>query len=68
MDRTGHLYDVCKIGQGRDCCRYIIGDGKGLHCAKLAVSLKEEIDRRVLFNAMTARADNCAGRPLEDVL
>lgn len=56
-----HLKAVCRIGKGADCCRYIVGGAEGLECAKHQPSLKDQIDRRVLWGAFKAVADNCDG-------
>ena len=52
------IIDVCKIGQGADCCRYLICDDNGFECAK-TTSLKNAIDTRM--NQMNAKSDNCGG-------
>lgn len=52
--------DVCKIGQGADCCRYLACGAKLFECLK-HTSLKGELDRRVSEGSMTARGDNCEG-------
>ena len=52
------LKNVCKIGQGANCCRYILCGQNGFECGKLT-KLKESIDKRV--NIMTAKGDNCKG-------
>ena len=49
--------NVCKRGQGKACCRYLIF-GQGFQCAKLT-SFKDMIDGRV--NIMVAQSDNCEG-------
>ena len=59
-----HVIDVCKIGQGNDCCRYLIVGGKGFECAKLT-TIKATIDARVAANTFTAKADNCEGKEME---
>lgn len=59
---------ICKLGHGFDCCRYLIADGSGFHCAKHSAALAAELDRRVAAKTMTARADNCPGYALEHVL
>ena len=53
-----HLKNICKIGQGKDCCRYIICSTTGFQCAKLT-SLKDKIDKKV--KSMSAQSDNCEG-------
>lgn len=52
------IIDVCKMGQGVDCCRYLICGGNGFECTK-TTSLKDIIDTRV--NQMNAKSDNCGG-------
>lgn len=52
------LKNVCKIGQGANCCRYILCGQNGFECGKLT-KLKESIDKRV--NIMAAKGDNCKG-------
>lgn len=59
-----HLKAVCRIGEGADCCRYIVRElfSTGPYeCAKHDANLKEQIDRRHLAGSMVARADNCEG-------
>lgn len=53
-----HIKNVCKIGQGRDCCRYLSCSVKGFECEKLG-ALKDVIDNRAKF--MSAQSDNCEG-------
>ena len=55
------LKAVCHIGEGAQCCRYIVGAGGGLQCAKHDWELAIEIDHRVADGAFTARGDNCEG-------
>lgn len=52
------LKNVCKIGQGKDCCRYILFTSSGFECGK-STSLKETIDEGV--DKMIAKGDNCKG-------
>ena len=49
---------VCKIGQGSDCCRYIVGGADGFECAK-RTSMRFAIDQRA--DDMRAKGDNCDG-------
>lgn len=53
-----HVKDVCKIGQGHNCCRYLICGANGFQCEKLG-PLKGVIDRKVQY--MSAQSDNCEG-------
>ena len=54
-----HLEEVCKIGQGKECCRYI-GVSDSFECMKHS-SLKNALDARVQSKTITARGDNCGG-------
>lgn len=53
---------VCKMGQGHDCCRYIVMGPDGFSCVK-KTTMRYTLDAR--GDAMTARADNCDGLPKE---
>lgn len=53
-----HVREVCKIGQGKDCCRYLVCGASGFECQKLG-ALKGVIDSKVMY--MTAQSDNCEG-------
>jgi hypothetical protein len=55
------LKTVCKIGQGHECCRYIVAGADGIECAKLQPVLQLQIDQRVASGQFTARGDNCEG-------
>lgn len=52
--------DVCKIGQGAACCRYLTLGAKGFECAKL-LGLKATIDARVKAGTSGSLGDNCPG-------
>lgn len=56
-----HAKDVCKVGQGADCCRYIGMGPKGWSCLKHS-NMKPFLDGRVAAGTMNARGDNCEGR------
>ncbi len=53
--------EICKVGRGNDCCRYLVCDAEGWQCAK-HTELKGILDLRVLAGDMNARGDNCKGR------
>ena len=57
-----HIENICKIGQGGECCRYLICGAGGFECAK-HTELKDVIDQRVSNNIMTAQGNNCEGYP-----
>lgn len=56
-----HVKNICKIGQGADCCRYLMMGGDGFECAK-DTELATTLDMRASAGSMTARADNCEGK------
>ena len=58
---NNHIKEVCKIGKGHECCRYLTMGPKGWDCEKKS-SLKEHLDRRVELGSMNARGDNCEGK------
>lgn len=60
-----HVRDVCKIGQGSDCCRYIFIGPDSWGCAKVVAHLKQRLDAQVDREEMTAIGDNCPGWPSE---
>ena len=51
------IHDVCKIGQGALCCKYLLVSSDGFHCGK-----NSEF-RNILQNRtnMVAKGDNCEG-------
>ena len=55
-----YINNVCKIGQGSKCCRYLGAGAKGFECLK-NTSLKEMLDKRVKNKTIIARGDNCQG-------
>jgi hypothetical protein len=60
MDMT-YIKDVCKIGQGASCCRYLTMGAKGFECAKLEDKFKVSIDERVETGQMVSAGNNCEG-------
>ena len=54
-----YMDEVCKMGQGEDCCRYITVGADGFQCGKDDPSIKTALDQRVF--GMTAKGDNCEG-------
>ena len=53
-----HVSNVCKLGQDKDTCRYLLCSEDGFECAKFG-ALKGVIDSKVEY--MSAQADNCKG-------
>jgi len=55
-----HINDVCRIGQGHDCCRYLTIGAQGWCCEK-HTQIGRMLDARVERKEMVARGDNCEG-------
>ena len=51
---------VCKLGQGADCCKYLMAGPGGLECAKTPgnTPFKAMLD---IKPDMVAKSDNCTG-------
>jgi hypothetical protein len=56
------------MGQGSACCRYLLVDGDGIHCGKLAPVWARQVDDRVKRGVFVASGDNCEGIPMEEKL
>lgn len=54
-------HDLCKVGQGAACCRYLAMSVRGWSCEKLT-PLGRLLDARVERGEMNARGDNCPGK------
>jgi len=52
---------LCKIGQGKACCRYLVMGTGGFECIKLT-SMKSTVDEKVELGEFNAQGDNCDGR------
>ena len=52
--------NVCKMGQGNECCRYLAVGSSGIECLKLTPH-KSFLDWRVENNSIIAQGDNCEG-------
>lgn len=53
--------EVCRLGQGLACCRYLTMAPDGWSCEKHG-NLKKYLDFRVASGGMVARGDNCPGK------
>jgi len=54
-----YLDNVCLLGQGEKCCRYITAQPDGILCGKDTPAIKAALDKNVAN--MTAKGDNCEG-------
>ena len=62
---ASYVKETCKIGEGFDCCRFLVCGPKGFECAKFTEH-RALLDFRATNKLMTARADNCEGKPMYD--
>lgn len=58
---TDHVQNVCKIGQGSLCCKYLVVGGAGFECMKASPGNKAVIDKAWAKSEQVAQGDNCAG-------
>ena len=58
-----HVKEVCRIGQGNACCRYMVIGAQGFECVK-NTQMKGYLDSRVAMETMVARGDNCEGKSM----
>ena len=61
----GHVDNVCKKGQGKECCAYLVFEAKengGFRCSKES-SMASHINQRLAENSMRSKGDNCSGPP-----
>ena len=56
-----YVKDICKIGQGAACCRYLALSGGVWSCEKSVPQQKMYLDQRVADGSINARGDNCPG-------
>ena len=59
------LKAVCKIGAGKECCRYLACGADGFECLK-NTSAAKLLDKRVEADTITAQGDNCVGDNMPD--
>lgn len=57
---TNYLMEVCKIGQAKECCRYLVAGKTGLECCKYDSANKAKIDNAWSVSHV-AQGDNCEG-------
>lgn len=59
---SNNILNVCKIGQGADCCKYLLMGSEGFECGKIDKEMKKTIDENWAKNAHVAQSDNCEGK------
>lgn len=60
-----YVKETCKLGQGSDCCAYLVMGTEGFECVK-GTTLAYQIELNLAEGSWNAKGDNCAG--LSDVL
>lgn len=58
---VGYVRNVCCIGQGVACCRFLILYGSHWDCAKVDAAFKTWVNDRARSGQMVAQGDNCPG-------
>jgi hypothetical protein len=58
---TAHVESVCKVGQGKECCKYLIMAMNGWECMKTVPADKKLIDDFYSDSTHNANGDNCNG-------
>jgi hypothetical protein len=43
-ETKNHVTEVCKIGQGADCCKYLVMGTKGFECMRVDPANKKVVD------------------------
>jgi len=62
---NNNLKDVCKIGQGAACCKFLLCGSNGFECAK-AEGWEFEILEK-WNSTKVAQGDNCSGLEKEEL-
>lgn len=57
-----HIKNVCKIGQGKECCRYLTLGPDGWNCERNNPSAKRMLDLRVESGSFISKGINCDGK------
>ena len=57
-----HIKEVCKIGRGAACCKYLVMGTEGFECMKANPANKAIIDKNWELTEHVAQGDNCEGK------
>lgn len=57
-----YIKEVCKIGQGAACCKYLVGGKNGFECMRVNPANKFVIDKNWETTEHVAQGDNCEGK------
>ena len=55
-----HAKEMCKVGQGEECCAFLLMGADGFECAK-GTFAEDVINLRLAEGTMNAKGDNCSG-------
>jgi hypothetical protein len=61
LDNDPRLKDLCKVGSGELCCRWLARGGSGYFCAKFDPAIADAIRERAAAGELGALGDNCPG-------
>lgn len=61
MKVTDQVKNVCYIGQGAKCCKYLVMGSNGFECMKANPAEKKVIDTNWAIHEHVAQGDNCSG-------
>lgn len=62
---TAHANLVCKVGQGREACRYLTATAGGFTCEKKSGQrATRDFQTQKDPNILAPRGDNCGGLPV----
>ena len=56
-----HWTEVCKLGKGAECCKYLVAGASGLECIKETPQYKRILDENWGKHLHTSQGDNCEG-------
>jgi hypothetical protein len=62
MDAT-KAKEICLIGKGALCCRYLVAGEKGIECVKHHLGFSQMINKRITAGTYKSIGDNCEGEP-----
>ena len=58
--KNEHVSEVCCLGKGERCCRYLGMGSDGWQCLK-HTGFRAAVDERFAAGQMAAKGDNCEG-------
>jgi hypothetical protein len=61
LDDDPRLKSLCKVGEGKQCCRWLARGPRGYFCAKFDPAIADAIRERAEAGQLGALGDNCPG-------